>query len=71
MSATLTSTTISCSITSMTSNKTQRVTIFLHPLISKQAKAEAVIQDITLTALIEKALVKYLPKETVIKKAKI
>jgi hypothetical protein len=52
-------------------NKTQRVTIFLNPLISKQAKAEAVVQEITLTSLIEKALIKYLPKETVIKKVVI
>lgn len=58
-------------MTSIAMNKTQRVTIFLNPLISKQAKAEAVVQEITLTSLIEKALVKYLPKETVIKKVVI
>jgi hypothetical protein len=58
-------------MTSIAMNKKQRVTIFLNPLISKQAKAEAVIQEITLTSLIEKALVKYLPKETVIKKVVI
>lgn len=67
----MTSTTTSCTMTSIAMNKTQRVTIFLNPLISKQAKAEAVIQEITLTSLIEKALVKYLPKETVIKKVVI
>ena len=67
----MTSTTTSCTITSIAMNKKQRVTIFLNPLISKQAKAEAVVQEITLTSLIEKALVKYLPKETVIKKVVI
>jgi|GEM_PF-1483684 len=46
----------------------QRTTIFLTPQIATQAKAEAVIQGITLTKLIEKALIKYLPKETIIKK---
>ena len=67
----MTSTTTSCSISSITMNKTRRVTIFLNPLISKQAKAEAVVQEVTLTSLIEKALVNYLPKETIIKKPKI
>jgi len=46
----------------------QRVTLFLVPEILKHAKAQAVVEDITLTNLLEKALVKYLPNETVIKK---
>ncbi len=52
----------------MTPNDGQRVTIFINPAIVKQAKAQAIIEEITLAILIEKALIKYLPKETVIKK---
>lgn len=55
----------------MTSIKTQRITLFINPLLSKQAKAQAIIEDLTLTKLIEKALIEYLPKETVIKKVDI
>ena len=55
----------------MTSNKAQRITLFINPNISKQAKAQAIIEDITLTKLVEKALIQYLPKETVIKKVDI
>jgi len=53
----------------MTTIKKQRVTLFLNPLISKHAKAQAIVEDTTLTLLVEKALIKYLPKETIIKKA--
>jgi hypothetical protein len=55
----------------MTTNKTQRITLFINPSISKQAKAQAIIEDLTLTKLVEKALIQYLPKETVIKKIDI
>ena len=55
----------------MTTNDKQRVTLFLNPKLLKQAKAQAVIEEITLTALMELALVSYLPKETVIKKVQI
>jgi hypothetical protein len=55
----------------MTTIKAQRITLFINPLISKQAKAQAVVEEITLTNLVEKALIDYLPKETVIKKAEI
>ena len=55
----------------MTTIKTQRITLFINPFISKQAKAQAVVEEINLTNLVEKALIDYLPKETVIKKAKI
>jgi hypothetical protein len=55
----------------MTINKTQRITLFINPSISKQAKAQAIIEDLTLTSLVEKALIQYLPKETVIKKVDI
>lgn len=55
----------------MTTNDKQRLTLFIHPSIAKHARAQAVIEEITLTALVEKALIKYLPKETVIKKVEI
>lgn len=48
--------------------KKQRVTLFLNPSIAKHARAQAVVDDLSLTGLVEKALIKYLPKETVIKK---
>ena len=49
----------------------QRVTLFVNPSILKQAKAQAVVDELSLTALVEKALTNYLPKETVIKKLQI
>lgn len=54
----------------ITSNK-QRVTIFINPALAKHARAQAVVEDITLTDLVERALIKYLPKETIIKKIDI
>lgn len=54
----------------MTNNK-QRITLFLNPAIAKHAKAQAVVEDLTLTNLVEKALTRYLPKETVIRKGGI
>jgi len=53
--------------TTSTDNK-QRVTLFLKPSILKHARAEAIVEDITLTKIVEKALIAYLPTETVIKK---
>lgn len=70
----LTTTATDCSISSMVSTSIidkQRVTLFLHQKLLKQARAQAVVEDITLTTLVEIALVKYLPSETVIKKAVI
>ena len=55
----------------ITNNNKQRVTLFLNRNISKQAKAQAVFEELSLTSLVEKALINYLPKETVIKKAHI
>ena len=55
----------------MTTNDKKRVTLFLHPGLLTHARAQAVLEGISLTALVERALIKYLPKETVIKKAKI
>jgi hypothetical protein len=55
----------------MTTNKKQRITIFMNPSIAKHAKAQAIVDEITLTALIERALIQCLPKKTVIEKVKI
>ena len=54
----------------MTTNRKQRITLFLDPSLAKQAKAQAIVEELTLTALVEMALLKYLPKETIIKKTK-
>lgn len=55
----------------MTTDGKQRVTIFIDPGMVKHARAQALVEDITLTGLVEKALVNYLPTETVIKKREI
>lgn len=55
----------------MTTSDKQRITLFLNPSIAKHARAQAVVEDLTLTSLVEKALIGYLPKVTVIKKVKI
>ena len=55
----------------MTTNEKQRVTLFINPDLLKQAKAQAIIEEMSLTELVERALTKYLPKETIIKKAEI
>jgi len=54
----------------MTTTSKQRLTIFLSPEIIKQAKVQAIVEDLTLTSFIEKVLVTYLPKEIVIKNPK-
>ncbi|KKT39687.1 hypothetical protein A3K29_02420 [Candidatus Collierbacteria bacterium RIFOXYB2_FULL_46_14] len=57
------------SSTSTNSNKkSQRVTLFLKPEILKQARAQAVIEEITLTQLVTNALIAHLPLVTIIKK---
>lgn len=55
----------------MTTNDKQRMTIFINPAIAKHARAQAVVEEMTLTDLVEKALIKYLPEETIIKKTNI
>lgn len=55
----------------MTTNDKQRVTLFLNPNLLKQAKAQALVEEMSLTDLTERALTRYLPKETIIKKADI
>lgn len=52
-------------------NTKQRITLFVHPSILKQARAQAVVEETTLTRLVEKALVGYLPEEIILKKAEI
>ena len=51
----------------MTTNKKQRLTLFINPIILKHAKVQAIVEEITLTALIEKLLLSYLPEEIVVK----
>lgn len=53
----------------MTKIEKQRVTLFLNPSLLKQARMQALVEEISLTALVEKVLSKYLPKVTVIRKA--
>lgn len=55
-------------ITTMTNDGKQRTTLFIKPTLVKQARAQAIVEDLTLTTLVERALIKYLPKETIIKK---
>ncbi|MDP2638147.1 MAG: hypothetical protein Q8P26_03745 [Candidatus Levybacteria bacterium] len=55
----------------MTTTKDKRVTLFINSSIVKHARAQAVVEDITLTILVEKALINYLPKVTIIEKAEI
>lgn len=52
----------------MVNESKQRITLFLNPSLAKHARAQAVLDDITLTSLVEKALLSYLPAETIIKK---
>lgn len=53
---------------SMSSTSKQRLTLFLNPSIIKQARAQAVLEDLSLAGLVGKALIQYLPKATIIKK---
>lgn len=55
----------------MTTIGKQRLTLFINPAISIQAKAQAVVEGLSLTTLVERALIKYLPKETIIRKVEI
>ena len=53
---------------SMTTKNKKRLTLFINPAIAKHSKAEAIVEGITLTSLVEKALISYLPKKTIIEK---
>lgn len=61
----------SCCLCIMTTITKQRITLFINPSVVKHAKAQAIVEDLTLTDLVEKALIKYLPEETVVKKAPV
>jgi len=52
----------------LTTDTKQRITLFIKTSLVKQARAQAVLEDLTLTQLVEKALIKYLPSETIIRK---
>lgn len=52
----------------MIKNDKQRVTLFLDQNLLKQAKMQAIVEEVSLAALVEKVLSKYLPKETTIRK---
>jgi hypothetical protein len=54
--------------TTTTNTFKQRITLFLNSSIVKQAKAQAIVDDVSLTELIEIALTQYLPAITIIKK---
>lgn len=55
-------------IHSMAKIEKQRVTLYLNQHLLKHAKAQAIVEESSLTALVEKALTKYLPKETILRK---
>ena len=52
----------------MTSKNKKRLTLFLNPSTIKRARVQAILEELTLTAYIEKSLISCLPKEIVIKK---
>ncbi|KKQ70449.1 MAG: hypothetical protein UT14_C0043G0005 [Candidatus Shapirobacteria bacterium GW2011_GWE1_38_92] len=52
----------------MTTSAKQRITLFMKPSLAKYARAQAILEDLTLTKIVEKALIAYLPAETIIKK---
>jgi hypothetical protein len=55
-------------MTTTTTEEKRRTTIFIKPSIVKHARAQAVVDDTTLSCIVERALLKYLPKVTVIEK---
>ena len=58
-------------MTSTISKNKQRVTLFLNPKLLLHARAQAVIEDITLTKLVERAFICYLPPKIVIEKPEL
>jgi len=58
-------------MSSTTNDNKQRVTLFLNPKLLRHARAQAVLEDVTLTELVKKALINYLPEEIVIKKSEL
>lgn len=45
--------------------------MFINHSVAKHARAEAVVEELTLSNLVEKALTQYLPKVTIIKKIEL
>ena len=58
-------------MTTITTGDKQRITLFIKPSIVKHALAQAIIEDLTLTGMVEKALIAYMPKVIIIKKTEI
>jgi hypothetical protein len=58
-------------MTTITPNGKQRITLFVNPSIVKHARAQAIVETLTLTKLVEKALIKYLPKKTIVEKVEV
>ncbi|HLD51440.1 MAG TPA: hypothetical protein VJB17_03875 [Patescibacteria group bacterium] len=55
----------------MTTDRKHRLTLLINSSLSKHAKAQALVEEVTLTQLVEKALIRYLPQETIIKKPEL
>lgn len=55
----------------MAKTESQRVTLFINPELLKHAKAHAVVEEKTLTQIVETSLVAYLPEMINILKPKI
>ena len=55
----------------ITKSDKKRLTLFMNPAIVKHARAQSIVEELSLTALVEKALINYLPKETVIRKLEV
>ena len=47
----------------MTTSKTSRITLFINSFIAKHARAQAIYDELSLSKLVEKALIAYLPKD--------
>lgn len=52
-------------------NQKKRTTLLINHFIVTHAKAQALVENTTLTNLVEKALIAYLPLEIIIKKGEV
>jgi hypothetical protein len=57
--------------TTNATNTKRRMTIFIKPSVAKHARTQAIVEELTLSKLVEKALLAYLPNEIVIKKTRV
>ena len=55
----------------MTTNYKQRITLFINHFMVKEARGQVIVEELSLTDFVEKALINYLPTETVIKKVNL